>query len=117
VPKFNYAVSAAYDIKLAPGNFLYSRLDYTYSAARMAATSRSIIYIRLLRPTPTTEIPATAYSMPRSGLAEKIFDISVYAKNLGNDRKIIQEPEVNTVFEAYTVRPRTVGVTFKLRFN
>jgi len=55
--------------------------------------------------------------MPRSGLAEKIFDISVYAKNLGNDRKIIQEPEVNTVFEAYTVRPRTVGVTFKLRFN
>jgi hypothetical protein len=46
--------------------------------------------------------------MPRSGLAEKIFDISVYAKNLGNDRKIIQEPEVNTVFEAYTVRPRTV---------
>ncbi len=49
------------------------------------------------------------------GLSSKFIDLSVYAKNLGNDRKIIQEPEVNTVFEAYTVRPRTVGVTFKIR--
>ena len=46
-----------------------------------------------------------------------MFDVSLYAKNLANDRTIIQQPEVNTVFEAYTVRPRTVGVTLKVRFE
>jgi hypothetical protein len=32
-------------------------------------------------------------------------------------RKIIQQPEVNTVFEAYSVRPRIVGLSLKLSLN
>ena len=51
------------------------------------------------------------------GFVGHAYELTAYAKNLGNDRKIIQQPEVNTVFEAYTVHPRTVGLTLKLRMN
>lgn len=44
------------------------------------------------------------------------YDVSIYAKNLLNDQTIIQTPEINTVYEGYTVRPRTIGVSLKARF-
>jgi outer membrane receptor protein involved in Fe transport len=40
--------------------------------------------------------------------------LTVYAKNLFDDRTIIQRPQINTVVEGYTVHPRTVGVTLKI---
>ena len=40
--------------------------------------------------------------------------ITLYAKNLLDDRTIIQRPEINTVTEGYTVHPRTIGLTLKL---
>lgn len=43
-------------------------------------------------------------------------DVSIYAKNLLNDQTIIQTPEINTVYEGYTVKPRTIGVSLKARF-
>ena len=45
------------------------------------------------------------------------YDVSLYVKNLGDDRTIIQRPEINTVVEGYTVRPLTVGLTGTIRFN
>jgi len=44
------------------------------------------------------------------------YDLSIYAKNLLDDQTIIQTPEINTVYEGYTVRPRTIGVSLKARF-
>jgi outer membrane receptor protein involved in Fe transport len=44
------------------------------------------------------------------------YDVSIYAKNLLNDQTIIQTPEINTVYEGYTVRPRTIGVSLKAHF-
>jgi outer membrane receptor protein involved in Fe transport len=44
------------------------------------------------------------------------FDVALYAKNLNNDQKIIQSPEINTVVEGYTVRPRTIGLTARYFF-
>jgi hypothetical protein len=49
-------------------------------------------------------------------MVDKKTEFSVYAKNALNNQTIIQRPEVNTVFEGYTVRPLTVGVTAKLKF-
>ena len=40
------------------------------------------------------------------------YDISLYAKNLLDDHTLIQTPEVNTVYEGYTVHPRVIGLTF-----
>ena len=43
-------------------------------------------------------------------------DVSIFAKNLLNDQTIIQTPEINTVYEGYTVKPRTIGISLKARF-
>jgi hypothetical protein len=45
------------------------------------------------------------------------WEVSVYGKNLGNDRTLIQRPEINSVIEGYTVRPLTVGITGKYHFE
>jgi outer membrane receptor protein involved in Fe transport len=50
-----------------------------------------------------------AFSMSR-------YSVSLYAKNLLNDQTIIQTPEINTVYEGYTVHPREVGVKLKASF-
>jgi hypothetical protein len=44
------------------------------------------------------------------------YEISIYAKNLLDDQTIIQSPEINTVYEGYTVHPREVGVMLKASF-
>ncbi len=49
-------------------------------------------------------------------LAYGQYELSVYAKNLLDDQTIIQTPEINTVYEGYTVKPRTVGVSLKAYF-
>lgn len=49
-------------------------------------------------------------------LAMMQYELSLYAKNLLNDQTIIQTPEINTVYEGYTVHPRVVGVSVKAFF-
>jgi outer membrane receptor protein involved in Fe transport len=49
-------------------------------------------------------------------LSVKHFEFTLYAKNLLDDHTIIQSPEINTVYEGYTVHPREVGVTLKAFF-
>jgi iron complex outermembrane receptor protein len=44
------------------------------------------------------------------------YEISVFAKNLLDDRKIIQRPALLSEPEAYTLRPFTMGLNFKTRF-
>ena len=51
------------------------------------------------------------------GVETDSYDVSLYVKNLGDDRTIIQRPQINTVIEGYTVRPLTVGLTAKVKFN
>jgi iron complex outermembrane receptor protein len=117
VPEYNFDASAAYNIKLDRGNSLVSRIDYSYSGASYGSY-QSLDY-QTVPPSANPNYLNPGYGVLNAsfGLSGKFIDLSVYAKNLGNDRKIIQEPEVNTVFEAYTVRPRTVGVTFKMHFE
>lgn len=49
-------------------------------------------------------------------LSRGAYDLSLYAKNLANDHTIIQTPEINTVYEGFTVHPRVIGVTLKAHF-
>ena len=44
------------------------------------------------------------------------FEATLYARNLLDDRTIYQRPEINTVTEAYTVQPLTIGVTLSAKF-
>jgi outer membrane receptor protein involved in Fe transport len=51
------------------------------------------------------------------GLDYGRWELSLYGKNITDNTTYIQRPEINTVFEAYTVRPITLGLTAKYRFG
>ena len=50
------------------------------------------------------------------GLTWGRYNVAVYAKNLLDNRTIIQSPEINTVIEGYTVHPRVIGLRSKVDF-
>ena len=45
------------------------------------------------------------------GFTRDKLSVGLYAKNVLNWKNIIQYPSVNSVQEAYTVRPMTIGIT------
>ena len=42
--------------------------------------------------------------------------LSLYVKNVMDDKTVIQRPTTNTVVEGYTLRPRTIGVSVSHKF-
>jgi outer membrane receptor protein involved in Fe transport len=50
------------------------------------------------------------------GIDTGSMQVALYAKNLANDQTIIQRPQINSVIEAYTVRPLTIGLTVSKQF-
>jgi iron complex outermembrane receptor protein len=51
-----------------------------------------------------------------AGVAFGKYEIAVYAKNLFDDRTILQTAQINSVFQGYTLRPQTIGVSFQAKF-
>lgn len=58
------------------------------------------------------------YSVLNANIGVKLnsFEISLFAKNLLDDHKQIQHPAILSEYEAYTVRPLTVGLGIKATF-
>ena len=50
------------------------------------------------------------------GLAPGAFEVSLFAKNLNDNHTVLQRPEINSLSEAYTMRPRTIGVAVNYHF-
>jgi outer membrane receptor protein involved in Fe transport len=55
--------------------------------------------------------PAYFTADASAGLSFDKWEFTVFAKNLGNNQKIIQRPSIQGVDEALYLRPRTIGVT------
>jgi outer membrane receptor protein involved in Fe transport len=51
------------------------------------------------------------------GVVADRYEVTLFAKNLLNNDQIIQRPEINTIVEALTLRPLTVGLGVKYRFG
>jgi iron complex outermembrane receptor protein len=60
--------------------------------------------------------PAYVTADASAGFSFDRWEFTVFAKNLTNNRKIIQQPSIQGVNEAYYLRPRTVGVTAAYEF-
>jgi outer membrane receptor protein involved in Fe transport len=43
--------------------------------------------------------------------------VSLYGKNINNNRTIIQQPTINSVTEGFTVRPTTIGINLDYKFT
>jgi outer membrane receptor protein involved in Fe transport len=107
VPNGTYTASVNYNTPLNGEFTLRSRTDYAWTGHSFGSYQ-----------------PGNAnYFNPSYGvlnasltLAASKYEVSLYAKNLNNDQKIIQSPQINTVVEGYTVRPRTIGLTGRYFF-
>jgi outer membrane receptor protein involved in Fe transport len=108
VPYQTFTGSVQYDYPLNSDMTLTARADYT-------KTGRSNGSYQL----GNSDYYNPSYGVLNAsvGIETETYDVSLYAKNLGDDRTIIQRPELNTVIEGYTVRLLTIGVTAKVRFN
>jgi iron complex outermembrane recepter protein len=51
-----------------------------------------------------------------AGLTFERWEFTVFAKNLTNNRRVIQQPQIQGVSEAYYLRPRTIGATAAYQF-
>ena len=56
--------------------------------------------------------PAYVASDASAGLASGALEVSLFAKNLNDGHAVLQRPGINGLSEAYTMRPRTVGLAF-----
>ena len=46
-----------------------------------------------------------------AGLKFGSFEVALFAKNLFDNKTILQSPQINSVIEGYTLRPVTVGIS------
>ena len=108
VPVSSFTVGAIYDRRLAPLWDFRARVDYAY-------TGHSYGSYETVNPVGQ---PNLNYNNPSYGvlngsisLTHGRYVFSLYAKNILNNQTLIQTPEVNTVYEGYTVHPRVIGLT------
>jgi iron complex outermembrane recepter protein len=108
VPYDSLTASVQYDYPLAGDMTLAVHADYDWSGRSNGSyqVGNSNYYN-----------PSYGVLNASIGVETEAYDVTLYAKNLGDDRTIIQRPELNTVVEGYTVRPLTVGISAKYRFN
>ena len=122
---------AAPDVGASDGQKLLNTPDWTLTASAdydWPLTDRIDAFIRsdydwVGRSRGTYDTTSTDYSRPiysvlnaNVGIDTGSLQVSLYAKNLLNDRKIIQRPTIEQLTSAYTLTPLTVGLSVSKQF-
>jgi iron complex outermembrane recepter protein len=108
VPYDTYTASAQYNIPVTEDWLLKTQVDYDW-------TGRSNGSYQIGNPDYYN--PSYGVMNLSIGLEADRYEVALYAKNLLDNKEIIQSPEINTVVEGYTVRPMTIGMTAKYKFG
>lgn len=113
VPVDSFTVGAVYDQPLSGDWSASARIDYAY-------TGHSYGSYQTINPVGQ---PNLNYFNPSYGvlnasvsLTRGTYVLSLFAKNLLDDQTLIQTPEVNTVYQGFTVHPREVGMSLAAHF-
>ena len=106
-PKFTAAVLADYGWPITSTLNGFVRGDYEYTGKSFGSFQESSSqYIN----------PSYYVTNLNAGVGFGRYEVSLYAKNLFDDRTILQSPQINSVIQGYTLRPQTLGVSFQARF-
>jgi len=103
-----YSLHADYRRNLSAGWHAFTRADFTYTGQSYG--SYQVANSNYIDP---------GYSVLGASIgleSDSAFQISLYGKNLTDDRIIIQQPQVNGLIEGYAVRPLTVGLAVAKKF-
>lgn len=108
VPVNAFTVGALYARPVKEDLELRARVDFAY-------TGHSYGSYEKINPVgqPNLNFYNPAYGVLNASisLSKGRYVFSLYAKNILNNQTFIQTPEVNTVYEGYTVHPRVIGLT------
>ena len=107
VPRWNGTVSGDYEHALNASLTGFVRLNYNYTGSSHGA---------LLTTDADYNRPDYSLVGGSIGIIRSDWQVQLYAKNLFNDRKIIQTPDHATLPVGYPLAPRTIGLSFSGRF-
>jgi iron complex outermembrane recepter protein len=112
-PNYTATVLANYVWKITDSVAGFVRGDYEYTGTS---------YASFIASTPGAYNPAyidPSYAVVNLNLGANVhqFEFSVFAKNLLDNKTILQSPTINSVTMGYTLRPLTIGVAFQAKFQ
>ena len=112
-PQYTATVLANYGWRLTDSVAAFVRGDYEYTGQ-----SKGSFIV------PAPGAPNSAYIDPsydvvnlNAGVNVGQFEVSIFAKNLLDNKTILQSPTINSVTMGYTLRPLTVGLSFQAKFR
>jgi hypothetical protein len=112
VPVNSFTVGAVYNREFGDVD-MRVRMDYAY-------TGHSYGSYETVNPVgqPNLNFYNPAYGVLNGSisLSRGRYVFTLYAKNLLNNQTLIQTPEVNTVYQGYTVHPRVIGASLNAHF-
>jgi len=106
-PRWGGSGAIGYERTLSPSTKGFARLNYVYTGTSHGAlVATDVDYNR----------PAYGLAGASLGFTRFGWDVELYAKDLFDDRKIIQTPAHATLPVGFTLRPRTIGVAVSGKF-
>ncbi len=117
VPQATVDVKLNYDTPITDTINMSAMIDYDWTGSSYGSYQRFTNTVALGSPL-NLNYHNPSYGVMNANLSfsMKNYEIALYAKNLLDDRTLIQTPEINTVYEGYTVHPREVGVVLRADF-
>ena len=107
VPRWSADVSSRYSVPVTADLTGFVTADWNYVGASHGTVGVS---------DPDYNRPSYAVFGLTGGLSYRDWRFSLFARNIFNDQKIIQRPNLQTVNRGYTLTPRTVGASVELEF-
>jgi len=110
-PNYTATLLANYAWNITSGLKGFARGDYEYTGSSYG----SFIVPMAGTPNPAYINPSYNLVNLNLGVDWQLFEFAVFAKNLLDNKTILQSPTINSVTMGYTVRPLTAGVAFQVR--
>jgi len=107
VPHWSIKTSGRYSAPLGADQTLFVAADWEYVSASHGTVGVT---------DPDYNRPAYGAFGLNGGESYRDWRFSVFVKNLFNDQKIIQRPNLQTVNRGYTITPRTIGLSAEVDF-
>jgi iron complex outermembrane receptor protein len=106
-PKWNADASTEYDLRLTDSVKGFASADWNWVGSSHGT---------VLKTDPDYDRPTYSLLGMNVGIDYEAWEFALFAKNLLNDQKIIQRPNLQSVNRGYTLTPRTIGVSASFKF-